>query len=149
MSERTIGGIIRRAFLYLGLAVASLIGIGLLVAFSVQTGIALTGGWIGLAGYTGLLFWVVISRSRERWYQPTFWPVVVGLLGAHLSAFAAVLRSYPAWPMIWFLPIVIVEAALFSVVLDMLLGRPPKGSRRPGRPVHAKESEDNPDKPKE
>jgi hypothetical protein len=143
LSKRTIGENMRRAFLYLGLASASLIGIGLLVAFSVRTGIALTGGWIGLAGYTGLLFWVVIRRSRERWHRPAFWFVVVSLLAVHLLAFAAVLRSYPAWPMIWFLPIVIVEAALFSVVLDMLLGSAPKGSRESRRPVRAGQPRDN------
>ena len=142
MSERTISGNIRRAFLYLGLAVASLVGIGLLVGFSVHTGIALTGGWIGLAGYTGLLFWVVISRSGERWYQPGFWFVMVGLLAVHFVAFAAVLRSYPAWPMIWFLPIVIVESAVFSVILDMVLTRP-KTPRKSRSSVHATESEDN------
>jgi hypothetical protein len=142
LSERTIGADIRRAFLYLGLAVASLVGIGLLVAFSVHTGVALTGGWIGLAGYTGLLFWVVISRSRERWYQPRFWLVVVGLFAVHLTAFAAVLRGYPAWPMIWFLPIVIVESAVFSVILDMVLTRP-KRPRESRGSVHARESENN------
>lgn len=142
MSERSIGGNIRRAFLYLGLAVGSLVGIGLLVAFSVHTGIALTGSWIGLAGYTSLLFWVVISRSRERWSQPKFWLVMVGLLAVHLIAFAAVLRSYPAWPMIWFLPIVIVESAAFSVILDMVLSSP-KRARKPRTSVHTIESEDN------
>jgi hypothetical protein len=142
LSERTIGGNIRRAFLYLGLAVVSLVGIGLLVAFSVHTGIPLTGGWIGLVGYTGLLFWVVISRSRELWNQPSFWLVMVGLLAIHLIAFAAVLRRYPAWPMIWFFPIVVVEAGAFSVILDMVLSRP-KRPRKSRSSVHAKEFEDS------
>jgi len=63
---------------------------------------------------------VTISKSREAWHRPTFWLAVVGLLAVHLLAFVAILRSYPEFRMIWFMPIVIVEAAFFSIILNML-----------------------------
>lgn|GEM_PF-3465685 len=125
MSQSAIGKIARRSLLYIGLALASLAGIGLLVAISIHTGVALTGGWIGLIGYTSLLFWVAISKSREHWHRPMFWLTMMGLLAVHLLAFLAVLRSYPQWRMVWFMPIVVIEAGLFWTILNALFG-PPK-----------------------
>jgi hypothetical protein len=122
LSDSTLGRIVRRSLLYVGLAVAALAGIGLLVAIRIHTSIALTSGWIGLVGYTSLLLWVTISRSRERWHRPMFWLAVVGLLVVHLLTFAEILRSYAEWRMIWFLPVVIFEAGLFSIILNVLLG---------------------------
>jgi hypothetical protein len=122
MADSTLGKIVRRSLLYFGLAVAGIVGIGLLVTFSIHTGMALTGGSIGLVVYTSGLFWITISGSRERWNRPSFWLAAVGLLAVHLLAFAAILRSYPDWRMIWFIPIVIVEAGLFSIILNMLFG---------------------------
>ena len=122
MEELTLWKIVRRAFLYVGLALAGLAGIGLLIAVSIRTGIPITGGSIGLVGYTSLLFCVTVSRSRERWHRPTFWLAVAGLLAVHLLAFVAILRVYPEWRMIWLMPIVVLEAGLFSIILDMLLG---------------------------
>ena len=125
MSRSSIVKMARRALLYVGLALSALAIIGLLVATSIRTGTSFTGGWIGLIGYTSLLFWVAIGKSREHWHRPMFWLTILGLLGIHLLAFVAVLRSYPQWRMIWFLPIVGVEAGLFWIVLDALFG-PPK-----------------------
>jgi hypothetical protein len=36
----------------------------------------------------------------------------------HVTAFAIVLRAYPAWRMIWFMFIFVVEGPLFLVALD-------------------------------
>ena len=110
MSQSAIGKVARRSLLYFGLALAGLAIIGLLLAISIHTGMALTVGWIGLTGYTSLLLWVAIGKSREHWHRPMFWLTIVSLLGVHLLVFIAVLRSYPQWRMIWFLPIVVVEA---------------------------------------
>ena len=126
MSQSAIGKIARRSLFYIELALAALAVIGLLVAISVHTGTAFTGGWIGLIGYTCLLFWVTIGKSREHWHRPMFWLTIVSLLGVHLLVFIAVLRSYPQWRMIWFLPIVVIEAGLFWAVLDALFGPPKK-----------------------
>ena len=45
-----------------------------------------------------------------------------GLLVVHSLAFVGVLRAYPQWPMIWFMPVVIVEGEVFGVILYMLFG---------------------------
>jgi hypothetical protein len=120
MSQSAIWKIARRSLLYIGLALAALGVTGLLVAISIHTGTALTGGRIGLIGYTSLLFWVAISKSREHWYRPMFWLTIVGLLAIHLLVFLAALRSYPEWRMIWFMPIVVVEAGIFWTILNAL-----------------------------
>ena len=67
MSDWTLGKILRRSILYLALALASLVVVSLILAISIHTGIVITGGWIGLVGFTGLLLWVSISHSREYW----------------------------------------------------------------------------------
>ena len=120
MSEWTLWKIVRRVFLYLGIALSVLVVVGLFVILT-RSRVQISGGWIGLVGYTSLLFWVTITRSRERWHRPTFWLTVAGLLAVHLLGFVAILRSYPEWRMIWFMPVVIVEAGLFSIILDMLV----------------------------
>jgi apolipoprotein N-acyltransferase len=120
LSQSAIGRIARRAFLYVGLALAALAVIGLLVAISVQTGAVFTGGWIGLAIYTSGLFWVTIRQSREYWRRPGFWMVIAGLLVVHLLAFVAILRAYPRWRMVWFMPVVIGEGGLFGAILYLL-----------------------------
>lgn len=120
LSQSAIGRIARRSLLYIGLAVAALAVIGLLVAISVQTGTAFTGGWIGLVVYTSGLFWVTIRQSREHWRRPGFWMAIAGLLVIHLLAFVAILRAYPRWRMIWFMPVVIAEGGLFGAIVYLL-----------------------------
>jgi len=122
LSQSAIGKIARRSLLYIGLALAALAVIGLLVAISVHTGTAFTGGWIGLVVYTSGLFWVTIRQSRDYWRRPGFWLALAGLLVVHLLAFVAILRTYPQWRMIWFIPVVIVEGGLFGAILYLLFG---------------------------
>ncbi len=73
-------------------------------------------------GYTGLLFWVTMRQSRELWRRIDYWFTMVGLLVVHSLAFTAVLRAYPEWRMIWFMPVVIVEAGLFGAITYEPLG---------------------------
>ena len=120
MSQPAVGRIARRSLLYIGIALAALVVIGLLVAISVQTGTAFTVGWIGLVVYTLGLFWVTIRQSREYWRRPGFWMAIAGLLAVHLLAFVVILRAYPRWRMIWFMPVVIGEGGLFGAILYLL-----------------------------
>lgn len=122
IEKHTFWNISRRVLLYVALALAGLVGIGLLVATAIYTGIAFIGGWVGLIGYTLVLFWIIVSRWREYWNRTMFWLIIASLLTLHLLGFVAVLRIYPQWRMIWFLPIIVLEAALFSFILDTLLG---------------------------
>jgi hypothetical protein len=63
-------------------------------------------------------------------HQVTFWLAAAGLFIVHFLVFVAILRCYPQWRMIWFMPIVIVEAGLFSVILNLLLGPSTKLRRK-------------------
>ena len=124
----TIGRIVRRALLYVGLAVAFLTGFALVFALLVYTGhtsyMEHSGGWIGLLVYSSGLFWVTIRQSREYWRHLGFWATIAGLLVVHLLAFVAILRAYPQWRMIWFMPVIVVEGGLFGAVLYLLFGDP-------------------------
>jgi|SRR5215469_3542237 len=44
------------------------------------------------------------------------------LLVVHSLAFVAILRTYPHWRVIWFMPVVIVEGGLFGAILYLLFG---------------------------
>jgi len=118
----TLGRIARRLALYLGLAFAGLAFIAITLALSIHFGVTgyLTGGWIGFAGYTGLLFWVIVRQARPHWHHGSFWFVILGLLTTHCFVFVAILRVYPQWRMIWFWPIAVVEAGVIDATLEWL-----------------------------
>ena len=108
--------------MYFGLAFASLIVFTILFALSIHFGIAgkFRFIWIGFAGYTGLLFWVVARQGRPHWYRRNFWLVILAFLAIHCFVFANMLRVYPEWRPIWFWPITIVEAAVLGAILEWL-----------------------------
>jgi hypothetical protein len=118
----TFGKVFRRLALYIGLAFAALTVFVLFFALSIQLGITkeITGGWIGFFGFTGLLFWISIRQSRRCWRSWGFWFFMAGLLVLHSLAFVAVLKAYPQWRMVWFVPIIIVEAGLFAALRDAM-----------------------------
>ena len=120
--ELTFGRILRRLPLYFGLAFAGLAVITLVLALSIHFKVTgyLTGGWIGFVGYTGLMFWVVVRWAKPHWYRWHFWLVILAMLTTHCSAFAAILRVYPSWRMIWFWPITIVEAGVIGATVEWL-----------------------------
>jgi len=118
----TFGKVFRRLALYIGLAFAALTVFVLFFALSIHLEIAkeITGGWIGFFGFTGLLFWISIRQSRRCWRSWGFWFFMAGLLVMHSLAFVAVLRAYPQWRMVWFVPIIVVEAGLFAALREAL-----------------------------
>jgi hypothetical protein len=115
-----LGKIIQRLLLYLGIALGVLAVFAALIVFT-KGGVGhVSGGWFGLVGYTGLLFWVTIRQTREHWRNSGYWLAIGGLLIVHSLAFAAVLHAYPLWRMIWFMPVVIGEGGLFGAILYLL-----------------------------
>jgi apolipoprotein N-acyltransferase len=126
VARLSVGDIVRRLLLYFGLAFAFLAVFAIFFALVVRTGhaadmdAAFSGGWIGLAIYTALLFWIIVRQSREYWQYVGFWLAVAGLLAVHLMAFVVILRSFSTWRVIWFMPIVIVEAGMFGAILFLL-----------------------------
>jgi len=105
---------------YVGLALAFLAFVALLVTFSLVRGRTLNGGWVGFFGFTVLLFWLFIRQGRKYWNRWGFWLFAVASVTIHSVAFVAILRKDPAFRMIWFVPIVIVEAALFGALREAL-----------------------------
>jgi len=117
-SELTLGKVVQRFLLYVGIALAVLVVCAAAVVLS--KGAKVSGGWIALAVYTAGLFWVTIRQSRTYWCRPGFWLAIAGLLFVHLLAFVAVLRAFPQWRGIWSWPVVIVEGGLFGAILYLL-----------------------------
>jgi len=111
-----------RLLLYFGVALGVLFVCALFIAIAVYAGHTreLPVGWFGLAGFTPLVFWVVIKSRRKCWNLPMFWLAVTALLLLHVLAFVAVLFRYPRWPLLWFIPVSFVEAGLFVMILGKL-----------------------------
>jgi len=122
LSDLTLGKIIQRFLLYVGIAFAVLVVFAAVIVLSKGRGGHISGGWFGFVGYTGLLFWVTIRQTREHWQRLGYWLAIGGLLVVHSLAFVAILRAYPAWRMIWFMPVVVVEGGLFGAILYLLFG---------------------------
>jgi len=122
LSGLTFGKVVRRSLLYLGLAFAGLIIAALLVVLTVYTGVdpQSTSHGIFLAIWTGFLLWWVIKSYRSLWKRVSFWVIISALLSVHLVAWLIVLRSYPHWPPLWFVPSVVIEGLLFGMFLDTI-----------------------------
>lgn len=109
-----------RALLYIALALAFLMLVATLVisgaAFRFQTPIR----WVGLIAYTPAIFWAAARPFKRDWHRAKFWLAVFGLLTIHALSFIWLLRMYPAWPLIWFMPLSVAEAVLIGLVLSLL-----------------------------
>ncbi len=123
---RTLGSVVRRLLLCIGLAFASLAVFVMFFALTIRLGVTdkINGwfkeGWIGFLVFTGLLFWITVRQSRRRWGHWSFWLAIACLLTMHCLAFVAILRIYPDWRVIWFWPITVVEAGIFGGMLAWL-----------------------------
>lgn len=119
----TLGNILRRFLLYLGIALAVLVIFAAATVLSKGAFGRISGAWWGLVVFTSCLFWVTIRQSRAYWPRVSFWFATAGLLIVHLLLFWAVLRIYPGWRGIWFLPVIVVEGGFFGAILYALFGR--------------------------
>jgi O-antigen ligase len=89
----SLGKIIQRLFLYVGIALGVLAVFAAVIIFT-KGGGHVSAGWFGLVGYTCLLFWVTMRQTREHWQRAGYWFTVGGLLVVHSLAFVAILRAY-------------------------------------------------------
>ncbi len=119
-NELTLGKIVQRFLLYVGIALAALAVIAVCIVLS--HGAKVPSAWLALAVFTTGLFWVTIRRSRIYWNRLGFWFAITGLFVVHLLVFVAALRAYPQWRGIWFMPVVIIEGGLFGAILYLLFG---------------------------
>jgi hypothetical protein len=119
----TFGRILRRSFLYLGLAIGSLIIFTLIFALSVRTHTTIPARWVMLAVFTAVLAFGIIKASRKYWTHVSFWLICTCALTIHVAIFIYLLPLYPEFKPVWFLPIIVVEAGIFGVICNMMLGR--------------------------
>ncbi len=130
MPLRFVGStIIRRIALYLGLAFGFLTIIGLVAAVIVHTGLAISSRWVALATFTGVLIAATVRSSRKYWRFIAFWFILSGLLCLHLVIFILILRNFPDFRLVWYVPVVILEAGIFGSVYDLLLADTSRRSR--------------------
>lgn len=120
LTPSTVGKVVRRLLLYFGLAFAGLIVLALISALSVRTGIVIPIRWVALPGFTLLIFWSTVKLFRRDWKRPAFWSAIVALLVSHLLAFVVILVRYPRWPLVWFVPVSILETGVFVAILTKL-----------------------------
>jgi hypothetical protein len=102
----------------LGIALVCLLLIGAAVILSAKTGIVVPARWFGLFYWTCALLWFVFRQHKRDLRQGRFWLALMAFLMVHVTAFAIVLRAYPAWRMVWFMFIFMIEGPLFLVVLE-------------------------------
>jgi hypothetical protein len=114
--------IVLRIPLYFGLAIAAFVAIAVLVVVLAHFGIdEINQGWSGFVFFTGFLFWIHVRYSRALWHRRKFWLLTLAVLIIHCAVFGAILRVYPEWRAIWFLPIVSVEAGMIDVLFVLLV----------------------------
>lgn len=114
-------GFILEAAKLFGIAIVCLLVIGAAVILSAKTGIVIPAAWFGLFYWTCALLWFVFRRHKRDLRYARFWLALSAFLMVHVTAFAIVLRAYPAWPMIWFMFIFMIEGPLFLIGLENLV----------------------------
>ena len=104
-----------------GIAVGCLLIFALVSFISIKTGIVVAWRWIALSYWTGFLVWLLCRLHKPNLKQVKFWLTLFCLLLIHVIAFAAVLQRYPEWRLIWYVPIVVIEALCMGLVLDAVM----------------------------
>ena len=127
--------LVRRAALYLGLALAGLAAVSLVVFISVVTHIVVPFRWVGLGLFTGVLLLGIAKSSARYRDRVAFWIICAVGLSIHLAAFIVLLRQFPDFRLVWYLPIVIAEAGVFGAACSFFLDRrhSPRKSHREER----------------
>ena|ERR1700722_16313631 len=101
-----------------GIAVGCLIIFALVFFISIKTGIVVAWRWIALSYWTAFLVWLLCRLHKPNLKRVKFWLTLFCLLLIHVIAFVAVLQRYPEWRLIWYVPIVVIEAQFMGLVLD-------------------------------
>jgi xanthine/uracil permease len=126
----TFGQIVRRLFRDIAIALVSLAVFSLIFALSIRTHIVIPFRWIMLAAFAGVLMFVLVKTHRDDWGRPVFWLICAGVLVAHLAVFIPVLRAYPEFRPIWWVPVVVVEGGFFGPICDTVLLRKGRSPHR-------------------
>ena len=111
-----------------GIAVGCLIIFALILFISIKTGIAVAWRWIALSYWTGFLIWLILRLNKANLRHVKFWVTLFCLLLIHVTAFVVLLQRHPEWRLIWYVPIVVIEAPCMGMVLDVVMGNKDSGS---------------------
>lgn len=108
----------------LAIAVVCLVVFGIAFFISVKTGLIrfrIPARWFGLFYWTSALLWVILRQFKGDLRRVKFWVVLLTLLALHVIGFAFVLRSYPEWRPVWFLPVFLIEGSLVMTALRRIV----------------------------
>lgn len=126
----TFVAVIKRALLYVLIALAFIAVIVILFAASVYTGLTVSSTWAAFVVWTACLCWLVVTQLRRYWHRSPFWIGMSGLLVLHVFCFIWVQQLVPEWRSIWFVPIVLVEAGVWAACLEWAVGLTTRVSSR-------------------
>lgn len=79
--------------------------------------------WVQFVAFTLLLVFSTIGSFRHRPRTLTFWLVLNTLVLLHVVIYAFVLTSVGEWRLVWFVPLMGAEYAVFALVLDFATER--------------------------
>jgi hypothetical protein len=119
LSER-LRSFILEALKLVAIAVACLVVFAIGFFIWVKTGLIkfqIPARWFGLFYWTCALLWVILRQFKSDLRRVKFWVVLLTVLALHIGGFALVLRGYPEWRTVWFLPIFIIEGSLVMAAL--------------------------------
>ncbi len=106
----TFTRVLIRFLIYVGIAVVFLAVMAGWVVLSARLGVGmLPVRWIGLAINTPIVFWYPAHEHKQHWHRPSFWVTLTGLFILHVLAFTVLLRNYPEWRLLWFVPTDLIE----------------------------------------
>ena len=124
LKQLTVAQKLVRFLLYLAVGMVAALLLGLVTWYtpaSIRKNVS--GGWIGLAIFTPMTFWIVARQYRRFWRRLSFWLTLVGILVLHLLGFTLLLRNFPEWRMFWYVPIMIVEVVLVALLVETVVHR--------------------------
>lgn len=116
-----IGLLIRRALLYVGLAITALAVFTLIFFLTVHTHTSVDFRWVAFAMFTGLLVGVIIKLSPGYRARPAFWLLLFGFMSIHSALFVLIIDRAVDFRPIWYVPVVIAEAYIFGLLSSALL----------------------------
>jgi hypothetical protein len=104
----------------------------LLVLLDLRTEGRFSFAWFGVVIWGTLVCYAVAVQYRTDWAHAEFWALLLLLFCLHCVLFASILRRFPEFPAIWFVPLAFIEGWSWIVILEVVLTpiRKWKGARR-------------------
>ena len=116
---KRFGWMLRRALQGVALIVAG-IGAAILVGWyadQADNPLVPSGRWLGWAGQTAILFYLLLSDWRHSGRRTAVWLVCVALFVCHTVACAVVFEHVREWRPAWFPLLLLIEYPMFAWVL--------------------------------